>query len=100
MPNTMHNMKMNSSSVAMPQKIVGLCWVENPRPWWVPPGLEETQGPGANPPAYKPLTAGAEREWKDDEEGFQPYLTRRQRQNRRRQNRKHQHDTYDFDDSY
>ena len=32
-----------------PRIPVGMVYVKNPGPWWVPPGLESTQGPGANP---------------------------------------------------
>jgi hypothetical protein len=96
--NTMNNRNVNSSE-AMPTKIVGAVWVENPRPWWVPAGLESTQGPGAKPPAYRMVSFGAEREWKNDDEGWQLYETRRQRKSRRRLARGN-NDTYDFDDSY
>ena len=84
----------------MPKQIIGLNFVTNPGPWWVPVGLEETQGPGAKPPAYRPLFFGAEREWKNDEEGWQTYESRKQRQNRRRQNRRRTMETYDFNDAY
>ena len=99
----MNSSNNNSSSQAMPRKIVGAEWVTNPRPWWVPAGLEETQGPGAKPVHYKPVFFGAEQEWKDDEQGFQLFQTRRSRQWARRASRRRQsdnQDTYDFDDTY
>lgn len=35
------------------------------------PGLEATQGPDARPPPYRPVSFGATREYKDDEDGWQ-----------------------------
>ncbi len=35
------------------------------------PGLEATQGPNARPPPYRPVSFGATREYKDDEDGWQ-----------------------------
>lgn len=31
------------------------------------PGLEPTQAPSANPPSYKPISFGADREYAEDE---------------------------------
>lgn len=95
--------KMNTNPVTYsltdPRRvIVGAVYVQNPRPWWVPVGLEETQGPNAKPSNYRPVSFAAEREWKDDDDGFQTFRTRRARRNARRK-RVHD-DSYDFDDSY
>ncbi len=95
----MNNRSNNSSSEAMPRQIVGAIWVENPGPWWVPRGLESTQGPGAKPVHYRPVFFGAQQDWADDEHGWQVFETRRTRQNRRRDARR-KSDTYDFDDAY
>lgn len=85
-----------------PRVIVGANWVENPGRWWVPPGLEQTHD---LPHTYRPVSFGAEREWKNDEEGWQVYTTRKQRQAARRRNRQRgpvyyeePEDTYDFQD--
>lgn len=91
--------RSNSSSEAMPRKIVGAEWVAHPGPWWVPPGLEATQGPGAKPINYLPIFFGAQHEWENDEQGWQLFETRRARQWRRRETRR-KNDTYDFDDTY
>jgi hypothetical protein len=102
--NNASNSNSNSNSQAMPRKIVGAEWVTTPaRPWWVPPGLEATQGPGAKPIYYRSPFFGAEREWKNDDDGWQLFQTRRSKQQQRRAYRNHNdnnHDTYDFDDSY
>jgi hypothetical protein len=103
MNNTMNNRNNNSSSEAMPRTIVGAVWVENPGAWWVPRGLERTQGPGAKPLNYRPVFFGAQQEWASDEHGWQIYETRRTRQARRRKSRQSSgsgSDSYDFDDSY
>ena len=104
MNNTNTNANKNSSSGAMPRKIVGAEWVTTPtRPWWVPAGLEATQGPGAKPISYRSPFFGAEREWKNDDEGWQLYQSPRSRQNNRRASRNrhtNNQDTYDFDDTY
>ena len=68
-------------------------------------GLEKTQGPGAKPIYYRSPFFGAEREWKNDDDGWQLFQTRRskqldRRESRIRHNNNHNHDTYDFDDSY
>jgi hypothetical protein len=97
--NVMMNNRNMFSSESMGRKIVGAVWVENPGPWWVPKGLEESQGPGAKPIPYRPVFMGADREWANDDEGWQTYFSRRQRQSRRRMNRKQVQDTYDFDDA-
>lgn len=73
-----------SSSNLSSRVVVGAVYVENPRPWWVPVGLEKTQGPGANPPIYVPLSLGATREWKNDDEGWQIYYSSRRRRQQRR----------------
>lgn len=75
-----------SSSNLSNSRIVGAVYVQNPDPWWVPVGLEQTQGPNANPPIHAPVSFGAKREWKNDEEGWQPYITRQQRRRERRRN--------------
>ena len=89
--------------------IVGLQWDPTPRAWWVPTGLEQTQGPGAKPKQYLPPFFGAEREY-GPEEGWQTYTTRKQRQKARRRNRprvnfyqpepepEQEEDSYDFTD--
>lgn len=97
----MNSNKNNSTlSLTDPERIVvGLCYVQNPSPWWVPPGLENTQGPGAKPIHYRSPFFGADREY-GPEEGWQIYRTRRSRRNARRRNRDTDNDNYDFDDSY
>lgn len=101
--NNKNNKNNSTLSLSDPNRvIVGLSFVQNPSPWWVPPGLEETQGPNAKPAAYRPLFFGAEREY-GPEEGWQTYQNRRARRTARRQNRNrggNYNDTYDFDDSY
>lgn len=76
---------MSSSNLS--SNVVGAVYLQHPRPWWVPVGLEKTQGPGANPPIHAPVSFGATREWKNDEEGWQPYISRQQR--RRERHRRH-----------
>lgn len=88
-------MNPNSNNTMTPKHIVGLHYVENPRPWWIPVGLEATHD---QPCHYKPVFFGAEREWKNDDEGWQRYTTRKQRQNDRRNSRKRSNDNYGFDD--
>lgn len=73
---------------AMPTSVVGLHWVTNPRPWWVPAGLESTQGPGAKPVYTRSPFFGAEREWKNDEEGWEVYHSPSYRKKQRRLNRR------------
>jgi hypothetical protein len=85
----------------MPRTIVGAVYVTNPGPWWVPPGLESTQGPGANPPPYRSPFFGADREYTNEDDGWQPFRTRKQRQNMRRDSRrKREDDNYGFNDTY
>lgn len=94
---------MNTSTMmngAMPRQIVGAAWVEHPGAWWVPKGLESTQSPGARPPAYRPLSFGAEREWANDEEGWQGGRHKRQKKRTNRNHNRTNQDTYDFDDTY
>jgi len=43
------------------------------------PGLEATQGPNARPPVYRPVSFGATREYKDDEDGWQTVTSGRRR---------------------
>ncbi len=91
-----NTMNANTMNAITNKPIVGLHYVENPRPWWIPVGLEETHD---KPSGYKPVSFGAEREWKNDDEGWQHYTTRKQRQNRRRQARRNaNNDNYGFDD--
>lgn len=94
-----NNNNNNESSQAMSGRIVGAVWVENPGAWWVPAGLEATQGPGAKPIYHRDVHFGAEREWKNDEDGWQVFETRSTRRRRRREARR-KSDTYDFDDTY
>lgn len=47
-----------------------------------PPGLESTQGPGAHPATYAPVSFGATREYKNDDDGWQT-IKQRQRHARR-----------------
>jgi hypothetical protein len=96
--NKMNNKNNSTLALTDPKRIVvGLCFVQNPSPWWVPPGLMETQGPNAKPTYYRPVSFAADREY-GPEEGWQIYRTRRARRNARRRNR--DDDNYDFDDSY
>ncbi len=79
--------------------IIGLAYVQNPGPWWVPPGLESTQGPGAKPPHYRSPFFGADREY-GPEEGWQVFQNRRARRLARRSNRRDDNsDYYDFEDN-
>lgn len=84
--------------------VVGANWVANPGPWWVPPGLEKTQGPNANMPAYRTVFFGGTRDYKDDEDGFQVYHSRGYRKWQRRanrgRNRNQDYGVYEEDDSY
>jgi hypothetical protein len=99
--------KMNNNTTEqMPRSIVGLVWDPTPRAWWVPPGLEQTQGPNAKPKHYLPVSFGADREY-GPEEGWQVFTTRKQRQTARRRNRQRGHayysepvedESYDFTD--
>jgi hypothetical protein len=88
----------------MPRRIVGAVWVENPGPWWVPVGLEKTQGPGANPPPYRNINFSGTKLWTNDEEGWQIYYSPRQRRmqkwlrNKSRRQNQMDNDTYNFDD--
>jgi len=94
--------KMSTTS-AMPSKVVGLQWTTNPRPWWVPAGLEATQGPGAKPVYTRSPFFGADREY-GPEEGWQVYHSPSYRKRQRRQNRykrdayEENNDTYEFED--
>lgn len=84
-----------------PREIVGMVYVKNPGPWWVPPGLESTQGPGAKPVYYRSPFFGGTREYMNDEDGWQTPISRRQRRLARRRNQViDDEDAYDFDDSY
>ena len=76
------NGKMNfnkQTEEAKPRGVVGAVWVQNPAPWWVPVGLEKTQGPNAKETGYRTVFFGGTREYKDDEDGFQVYHSRRYR---------------------
>lgn len=66
--------------------VVGAVWVENPAPWWVPVGLEKTQGPNAKVPAYRNVFFGGTREYKSDEDGMQVYTRKRRRGGRVNEN--------------
>ena len=58
------------------REIVGATWSSRPAPWWVPAGLESTQGPGAKPAPYVMYNAA--------EDGPQGWITvRRHRRSRR-----------------
>lgn len=105
----MNSSKMNNSnenSEAMPRTIVGAAWIQNPAPWWVPVGLEKTQGPNATVPAYRNVFFGGTRDYKDDEDGFQVYhsrgylkrLKRAKRNNRNPNYGVYEEETYEFDD--
>jgi len=83
-----------------PRTVPGMVYVQNPRPWWVPPGLESTQGPGAKPKPYKMVSFGADREY-GEEEGWQTPMSRRQRRMARRRHRAPDDEEYNFyDDAY
>lgn len=73
-----------SSSNFSSRTVVGAVYVQNSSPWWVPVGLEKTQGVGANPPIHAPVSFGATREWKNDDEGWQVYYSSRRRRAQRR----------------
>ena len=90
-----NNTMKSDTQQQMPKQIVGLHYVEHPRPWWIPVGLEATHDKSSH---YKPVFFGAEREWKNDDEGWQRYTTRKQRQNDRRNSHKQSNDNYGFDD--
>lgn len=48
------------------------------------PGLEDTQGlPNGGPMTYRPLFAGATREWTNDEDGWQTVRRRERRKKRK-----------------
>lgn len=66
--------------------VVGAVWVENPAPWWVPVGLEKTQGPNAKTVAYRNVSFGGTREYKSDEDGMQIYTRKRRRARRSNEN--------------
>lgn len=84
--------------------VVGANWVANPGPWWVPPGLEKTQGPNANPPTYRNVFFGGTRDYKDDEDGMQIYHTpgyrKALRRAKRNRGRNQDYSVYEEDDSY
>jgi hypothetical protein len=82
-----------------PRRVIfGLCFVQNPGPWWVPPGLESTQGPGAKPIYYRSPFFGADREYGPDE-GWQTFQNRRGRRLARRSKHRDDSDYYDFEDN-
>ena len=83
MSTTRNNTTMNTTMNTIP----GLCWVQNPGPWWVPAGLEQTQGPKAKPTYTRPPFFGADREYGPDE-GWQIYRTRKARSAMRRNARR------------
>lgn len=43
------------------------------------PGLEATQGPNACPPPYRPVSFGAQREYVDDNDGWQRVVRTKRR---------------------
>ncbi len=94
--NNMSSMNSNASP-SKPRIPVGMVYVQNPGPWWVPPGLESTQGPGAKPINYRSPFFGADREYGENE-GWQIYMNRHQRRNARRRNRVADDNEYNFDD--
>lgn len=53
------------------------------QPYLCPVGLEETQGQFAKPPPYRPISFAAEREWRDENDGWQTV-----RRNKKRRARK------------
>lgn len=95
----MNTKTSNTTTMNAPRTIPGLCYVQNPAPWWVPPGLEQTQGPNAKPPTYLPPFFGADREY-GPEEGWQTPRTRRARRKMRRNTHRNDdvEDVYGFDD--
>ena len=97
-PSSMNTVSNTSPFTAdgNPRIPVGQVYVQNPGPWWVPAGLESTQGPGAKPIYTRPAFFGADREYGEDE-GWQTQISRRQRRLARRRHRVVE-DTYDFDD--
>lgn len=48
-----------------------------------PPGLEATQGPNARPPPYRPVSFGATRDYKDDNDGWQKVKVTKKSRSRR-----------------
>lgn len=104
----MNSSKMNNSnekSEAMPRTTIGAAWIQNPVPWWVPVGLEKTQGPNATVPAYRNIFFGGKRDYKDDEDGWQIYHSRGYLKRLKRANRGrnpnygvYEEETYEFDD--
>lgn len=76
-----HNFVVSSA------KIVGAVYVQNPGPWWIPPGLEDTHD---KPSGYRPVFFGAQREYKNDDDGWQTvnHNARRERRRTRRNQRK------------
>ena len=85
--NTMVTRRNNDSTMNTTHTIPGLCYVQNPGPWWVPAGLEQTQGPNAKPTYTRSPFFGADREYGPDE-GWQVYRTRRARRAMRRNARR------------
>ncbi len=71
-----------------PRIPVGQVYVQNPGPWWVPPGLESTQGPGAKPIYYRNVFFGGDRDYVDDEDGWVTYRFGRRNRNRSRKPRR------------
>lgn len=96
----MNATKSSDTTEAMPRPIVGAVYKTHPGTWWVPAGLESTQGPDAKPAPYVNISFGAPREWKNDEDGFEPYYTPRKRRQLQRKSRRMQYeDQYGFDDN-
>ena len=83
--NTITN-TMNSSSA--PRTVVGQVYINLSRPWWVPAGLESTQGPGAKPVYYSSPFFGGDREYIDDEDGWTVVRNGRRRNRRSHKPRK------------
>jgi hypothetical protein len=95
-PMMANSSKMDNSADAKPRIVPGLVYVQNPPPWWVPRGLESTQGPDAKPPPYRMISYSAEREYSENE-GWQTQMSRHQRRLTRHRNRVF-NDEYNFDD--
>lgn len=90
------------TGAAKPSSIVGFAWTTSAYPWWVPAGLEATQGPDAKPIYTKSPFFGADREY-GPEEGWQVYHSpsyrkRQCRQNRYKNNAYETEDTYEFEE--
>ena len=85
----MSSIKINSSSAPstldVPRIPIGQVYVTNPRPWWIPVGLESTHD---KPSGYRPVFFGGDREFIDDEDGWSVVRNGRRRHRRAHKPRK------------